>query len=202
MTRVGIVEDHPLFGDALRRVLTDSGFEVVFHVASVAAGADALRLHSPDVVLLDLSLPDGDGLELPRRFGAEFIARPVWIVLSSFDDVRRANAARAAGCRGFLSKTQHVEHIVAAIRETLSGEEVIEPRAKQLVGEVRGPTERELACLALVAEGFTNRDIAQALGVSAETVKTLLSNVRDKLGAADRAQAVALAYERGLLGEV
>lgn len=204
MTRVAIVEDHPLFHAALTAMLAKQGFEVVFVATTVAEARTLLGEHVVDVVLLDLGLPDGSGLELVReRLGCDVHREggPRYVVLSSFDDGRSMASVERSGCEGFVSKLAEPSAIAACVRAVARGERVFDWRPGQVTsdGVAAVLTERESACLALTAEGMTNAEIASVLGVSSETVKTHMAAIRAKLGANDRAHAVAIAVRRGLL---
>lgn len=180
-------------------MLSAERFDVAFSVGSLADARIALKQRSIDVLLLDLTLPDGYGLEL-CRMSETWSGDPRVIVLTSADDADALAGAQRAGCAGFLSKASDPGTIAAAVRAVANGERMFDLRSiSREFGSSVELSPRERACLALVAEGLSNRSIAELLGVSPETVKTHLAVVRDKLGAADRAQAVAIAVRRGLL---
>ena len=203
MTRVGVVEDHPVLARALRQLLEDASFTVSFVSGTVAEARTALAQCDVDIVLLDIALPDGTGYELLGEVEDSTARRPQFIVLSSSDDAAAVGSAERAGARGFISKVATPGHIVAAVRDVASGKVAFDLRVDRPRGEPRESDEmlspREVACLALVAEGLSNREVGEVLGISGETVKTHLDSVRAKLGAADRAQAVALGVRRGYI---
>jgi len=194
-----LVEDHPLFRDALVRGLRSVPFDVLFAVGSAAnvPGGDITNLASVDVLILDVELPNESGLDVAQRVVGAGRGRPKVVILSSHDDAQTVREARRVGCAAFISKAVALEELVAVLNAVHRGETRFPPEHDR--PEAVHVSARELDCLTLVAEGFTNRAVADALGISYETVKTTLGNVRAKLGAIDRAHAVARAYELGYL---
>jgi DNA-binding NarL/FixJ family response regulator len=200
--RVVLADDHPVVRDGLRGMLTGAaGIEVVGEAADGVEAVAVVRATRPDVLLLDLRMPGGDGLEAIAALRGD----PVRVlVLSTFATGRDVAAALEAGATGYVVKDTPADQLVAALRAAAAGESVLSPAvATQVVsrlrGEVDGLTDRELAVLRLVAQGTPNRSIAATLFISEATVKTHLGHVFGKLGATDRAAAVAVAYERGIL---
>jgi DNA-binding NarL/FixJ family response regulator len=180
-------------------------------VGEAADGVEALvvaRRTRPDVVLMDLRMPGGDGVTATAalRSGADPGQAPRVLVLTTYATSREVHAALEAGATGYVLKDAPREELFAAVRAAARGESVLSAAAAtQVVNRLRGEpgdelTERELAVLRLVARGTANRVIASTLFVSEATVKAHLAHVFDKLGVADRAAAVAAGYERGLLG--
>lgn len=207
MTRILVVDDHPVVRDGVAATLSAvPDFEVVGQADSgPAAVARAAELH-PDVVVMDLRMPGGSGVEAVRTMRERGLDSAV-LVLTTYDTDADTVAAIEAGATGYLLKDAPTETLVDAVRATVAGETVLSPTvATRLASHVRRPARlgtlsaRERQVLALVARGRSNRDIAQELFVSEATVKTHLVHVYEKLGAADRAAAVAAAYERGILG--
>ncbi len=207
MTRILVVDDHPVVRDGVAATLSAvPGFEVVGQADSgPAAVVRAAELH-PDVVVMDLRMPGGSGVEAVRTMRARGLD-PAVLVLTTYDTDADTVAAIEAGATGYLLKDAPTETLVEAVRATVAGETVLSPTvATRLASHVRRPerhgtlSTRERQVLALVARGRSNRDIARELFVSEATVKTHLVHVYEKLGAADRAAAVAAAYERGILG--
>jgi len=205
--RVLVVDDHPIVRQGLVAVLGDQpDLEVI---GASASAEDALELATrlqPDVVLLDLELPGLDGVEaIPRLAEVSPSARV--IVFTAYGSEGRVLGAVRAGARGYILKGASVEEIAQAVRVVQDGGSYLEPRvAAKLVAEVRAPRRaggllsgRERAVLRLVAEGLPNKQIAQSLAISERTVKFHLTSLFNKLGADNRAQAVALAVQRGLL---
>ncbi|MET9629656.1 response regulator transcription factor [Lentzea sp. NPDC006480] len=202
MIRLVIVDDHPVVRDGLRGMLASADFEVVGEAASGDEAVAVVTALSPDVVLMDLRMPGSDGLSAIERLRTH----PCRVlVLTTYDTDRDVLPAIKAGATGYLLKDTPRDELHRAIRSAHAGEAVLSPAvATRLLGQVREPAEeplsaRELDVLALVARGSTNRAVAAALFISEATVKTHLLHVYAKLGVSDRAAAVAVAYERGLL---
>jgi DNA-binding NarL/FixJ family response regulator len=200
--RLVIVDDHPVVRDGLRGMLAAPDFEVVGEAASGDEAVAVVTALSPDVVLMDLRMPGSDGLSAIERLRTH----PCRVlVLTTYDTDRDVLPAIKAGATGYLLKDTPRDELQRAIRAAHSGEAVLSPAvATRLLGQVREPatealSTRELDVLALVAKGSTNRAVAAALFISEATVKTHLLHVYAKLGVSDRAAAVAVAYERGLL---
>jgi DNA-binding NarL/FixJ family response regulator len=203
--RLLIVDDHPVVRDGLRGMFSgDDGFEVL---GAAADGLEAVTLAEavrPDVVLMDLRMPGMDGVTAIGRLAERGVAAKV-LVLTTYDTDSDVVPAIAAGATGYLLKDAPREELLRAVRAAARGESVLSPSvATRLVGQVRSPareplSQRELEVLGLVARGHTNRDAAARLFVSEATVKTHLLHIYAKLGVNDRAAAVAVAFERGLL---
>jgi DNA-binding NarL/FixJ family response regulator len=204
--RVLIVDDHPVVRDGLRGMFAgEPGFEVVGDAADGREAVARARTFEPDVVLMDLRMPGGDGVSAIAALAAQSISSRV-LVLTTYDTDRDVLAAIDAGATGYLLKDAPREELFRAVRAAARGETVLSPSvATQLLGRVRGPapdtlTPRELQILRLIADGATNRRAAEELFISEATVKTHLLHAYEKLGVSDRAAAVATAYDRGLLG--
>ncbi|GGM95276.1 DNA-binding response regulator [Lentzea pudingi] len=202
MIRLVIVDDHPVVRDGLRGMLSTGDFEVVGEAASGDEAVAVVTAVAPDVVLMDLRMPGSDGVSAIERL-RDHPCRV--LVLTTYDTDRDVLPAIKAGATGYLLKDTPRDELQRAIRAAHSGEAVLSPAvATRLLGQVREPaleplSTRELDVLALVAKGTTNRAVAAALFISEATVKTHLLHVYAKLGVSDRAAAVAVAYERGLL---
>lgn len=204
--RVLIVDDHPVVRDGLRGMFAgEAGFEVVGDAADGREAVARARTFEPDVVLMDLRMPGGDGVSAIAALAAQGSSARV-LVLTTYDTDRDVLAAIDAGATGYLLKDAPREELFRAVRAAARGETVLSPSvATHLLGRVRGPapdtlTSRELQILRLVADGATNRRAAEELFISEATVKTHLLHAYEKLGVSDRAAAVATAYDRGLLG--
>lgn len=207
MIRILVVDDHPVVREGLVAVLGDQpDFEVVGAVGNAAAAVEAVGLHKPDVVLLDLELPGTDGLTaLPGLL--EAAPKTQVVVFTAYCDEERVVRALRAGARGYLLKGAATAELARAIRTVFAGEAYLEPgvaaRVVTRVGlgapERTALTEREREVLRRVAEGLPNKQIAAALGITPRTVKFHVSSVMSKLGADNRAHAAALAIQRGLL---
>ena len=209
--RVVVVDDHPVVRDGLRGMLAaDAGFEVVGEAADGVEALAVVRRHRPDVVLMDLRMPGGDGVAAVAGLRAQALREdrpaPHVLVLTTYASAREVHAALEAGATGYVLKDSPREELFAAIRSAARGESVLSAAAAtHVVNRLRGEpgeelTDREVAVLRLVARGTPNRVIASTLFVSEATVKTHLAHVFDKLGVTDRAAAVAAGYERGVLG--
>ena len=203
--RLLIVDDHPVVRDGLRGMLAgDPDLEVV---GEAADGAEALALVGtlrPDVILMDLRMPGMGGAAAIRQL-AEQGADARVLVLTTYDSDSDVVPALEAGATGYLLKDAPREQLVRAIRAAARGEAVLAPSvATRLVSQLRAPaqdalSDRELEVLTLIAQGETNRGAAARLFISEATVKTHLLHIYAKLGVNDRAAAVAVGYERGLL---
>ncbi|AJF67369.1 response regulator [Streptomyces vietnamensis] len=203
-----IVDDHPVVRDGLRGMFAveGSGFRVLGEASNGVEGVELAERLDPDVVLMDLRMPGGGGVdaiaELARRG-----ARARVLVLTTYDTDTDTLPAIEAGATGYLLKDAPREELFAAVRAAADGRTVLSPTvASRLVTAVRAPapdtglSARENEILALVAKGTANRAIAAELFISEATVKTHLTHIYAKLGVKDRAAAVATGYERGILG--
>jgi len=205
--RIVVVDDHPIVRQGLVAALED---EADFAVAGAAASAeDALTLAAslqPDVILLDLELPGMGGVAaIPRLLEACPTARV--LIFTAYDTEERVLGALKAGAKGYLLKGATAAEIARAVRAVATGGSALEPRiAARLVTEMSAPrsaarhlTAREREVLHLIAAGQSGKQIARSLGISERTVKFHTAALMRKLGADNRAQAVALALQRGLL---
>jgi DNA-binding NarL/FixJ family response regulator len=206
MIRVLVVDDHPIVREGVATVLErESDIEVVGGADTLGDGLRAAARLRPDVVLLDLRLPDAETVDGVASFARAGYGILVFTAYDSDDDVLRAIRG---GARGYLLKGSPGVEIAEAIRQVHGGASYLSPRiAAKLVGSVaqrrsgRGLlSPRERGVLRLVAAGLSNRQIGEALRISERTVKFHVTAILNKLGADNRAQAVALAAERGLLG--
>jgi DNA-binding NarL/FixJ family response regulator len=197
-----LVDDHAVLRAGLANVLNfDPGLRVVAEADDGEAAIQAWREQPSDVMLLDLSMPGIDGIETLHRLRREFPAARVLMLTSSEapEDVRHA---LAAGACGYVTKTVRRAELVAAIRAVHTGAQVIgQSVARQMAGENETGviSRRELEVLGLVRQGFTNAEIGRLLGISERTAKAHVGALLVKLQAADRAEAVARGFERGLL---
>lgn len=206
MTRVLLVDDHPVVRTGLRMLLETAGIEVV---AEAATGQDGVRLaaeRTVDVVLMDLRLGAGmDGVAATELILALPDA-PRVLILTTYDTDGDILRAVEAGAAGYLLKDAPPDELVDAVHRAARGETVLAPFvADRLLARLRNPTPtlsaRELEVLRLVAGGRTNREVARELFVSEATVKTHLVHVFEKLGVDSRTGAVSRARELGLLGD-
>lgn len=205
MIRVLVVDDHPVVREGLVAILED---EPDFEVAGSAGSAEdslalAARVH-PDVILLDLELPGMGGIEAIPRLAAS-VPKARVLILTAYDADERVLGAIKAGARGYLLKGAPAGEIAQAIRAVHAGGSYLAPRvAAKVLTQMRAPrrsalSARERAVLRLVADGLTSRQIARQLSITERTVKFHIRSLLNKLGAENRAQAVAKAAERGLL---
>ena len=203
--RLLIADDHPVVRDGLSGMFApDPDFEVV---GEASDGAEAIRLAQalkPDVILMDLRMPGMDGVAAITEIARQGIPVRV-LVLTTYDTDSYVLPAIEAGATGYLLKDAPRAELLRAVRAAAAGQGVLSPSvATRLMSRVRTPaaellSQRELEVLELVAAGTTNRDAAVRLFISEATVKTHLLHIYAKLGVADRAAAVAEAYNRGLL---
>jgi two-component system nitrate/nitrite response regulator NarL len=206
VVRVMVVDDHPVVCDGVRLLLErEPGFAVVAS-ATTAAGAlrEAARAR-PDVVLLDLRLPDSSPPDVVRDLRAA--CPPVRVVLfTAHPDHVLLSATLAQGVDGCLLKDAGTDDLAASLRDVVDGKAVLDPRLAALAGEAGwdrsgsvGLTPEEQDVVRLVATGMTNPEIAQQLGVAALAVKDRLQSAMLTLGAGNRVEAIGRAYEKGLL---
>ncbi|WP_103936975.1 response regulator [Thermomonospora echinospora] len=203
MIKVLLVDDHPVVREGLRGMLTaEPGLEVVGEAGGAAEAVAAVGLHEPDVVLMDLRMPGGDGVEATARVLARRPATRV-VVLTTYETDADILRAVEAGAAGYLLKDATRQDLAQAVRAAARGETVLAPSvAAKLVSRMRAPVDlspREIEVLALVARGHTNAEIGRELFISEATVKTHLLRAFGKLGVGDRTAAVTVAMERGIL---
>jgi DNA-binding NarL/FixJ family response regulator len=203
--RLLIVDDHPIVRDGLRGAFTGTAeFEVVGEAAHGAEAVTQATTLRPDVVLMDLRMPEMDGVEAIRRLQQQAPSVRI-LVLTTFDTDSDVLPAIEAGATGYLLKDAPVDDLLRAVRSAARGESVLAPAvAGRLMGRVRQPAQgtlsrRELQVLELVADGATNREVAAKLFISEASTKTHLLHIYDKLGVRDRAAAVGEAFRRGLV---
>jgi DNA-binding NarL/FixJ family response regulator len=199
--RVLIAEDHPLAAAAMRAVLEADGFEVVGEARAGSQVLPRARELQPDLVLLDLMLPELDGLVCLERLAAEFPEVPV-VVCSGQAEEKEVEAARERGACGFVTKAGDPGNLPVALRAAADGDpfEVYgELESSRRPSEDLGLSEREAALLATLARGLSNQEIGKELWITEQTVKFHLTNVYRKLGVENRTQATRIAYEAGLV---
>ncbi|MBL7255418.1 response regulator [Paractinoplanes lichenicola] len=212
--RVVVADDQALVRTGFRMILTAGGVDVVAEAADGAEAVDAVRRTRPDVVLMDVRMPELDGLEATRRILTGAAAAPRIIILTTFDLDQYVYAALAAGASGFLLKDVTPEHLVAAVLMVRDGDALLAPAiTRRLVSRFarRDPqvpavhrdlaalTPRETEVLRLLAGGLSNAELAAELHLSEATVKTHVARILGKLQLRDRVQAVVVAYETGLV---
>jgi DNA-binding NarL/FixJ family response regulator len=216
MIRVLLVDDQGLVRTGFRMILENA--EDMLVVGEAGDGAEAVALASevePDVVLMDIRMPDVDGVEATRRIRRDLRDGPRILILTTFDLDEYVYSALRAGASGFLLKDTLAPDLLSAIRAIARGDAIVAPAVtrrllERYVGTGEAPvpaatpdlavlTDREREVLGLIARGLSNAEIAGLLHLSEGTVKTHVSRVLAKLGLRDRVQAVVLAYESGLV---
>ncbi len=200
--RVLIADDHSLVRRGFAAILNmEDGVSVIGEAGDGEEAIDKWRTLRPDVVLMDLRMPQVDGLDAIRRIRAED-ARASIIVLTTFDHDEDVYAGLRAGARAYLLKDVQPEELFKCIRAVHRGEAYLQSKiAAKLAVRVQEQalTDREVQILGLLAEGKSNKAIAQALFISESTVKSHLKSLFTKLDATSRAEAIALAAKRGLV---
>jgi DNA-binding NarL/FixJ family response regulator len=201
-----VADDHPIVLAGLTQLFRqEAGMRVVAGCVDGREALEAVRLHHPDILLLDLNMPKLDGLGVLRAIAAERI-RVSTVVLTADADPADVSAARAAGARGIVLKEFSPRNVVDCVRRVHSGSEWVEflgrstsPAAKQPdQPDALGLTPRELELAALVVSGLRNRDVAARLGISEGTAKLHLYNVYKKIGVANRVELVLRMRSAGL----
>jgi DNA-binding NarL/FixJ family response regulator len=200
--KVFSVDDHPLLREGIAAIINNQPDMVM--VAQAANAQDAVqqfRKHRPDVTLMDLRLPDQNGVETMIAIRAEFHDARV-IMLTTFEGDVDIKRALEAGARGYVLKSMPPKELVEVIRQVHAGKKRIPPQlAAQLAEHMSDETltDREVEVLSQIAGGNRNRDIADRLFITEETVKVHIKHIMEKLGASDRTQAVAIGVRRGII---
>ena len=213
--RAVIADDQALVRTGFGMILAADGIEVTAEAADGAEALAAVRRTRPDVVLMDIRMPQMDGIEATRRILADGPDGTKVIILTTYDLDHYVYAALTAGASGFLLKDVSPEHLVAAVRLVQSGDALLAPaitrrlierfaqreedRPAGLHRDLSGLTPRELEVLRLLATGLSNAELADRLLLSPTTIKTHIGRILSKLDLRDRVQAVVLAYETGLV---
>ncbi|HEV8572759.1 MAG TPA: response regulator transcription factor [Actinomycetota bacterium] len=208
--RVVIADDHSLVRQGLRRYLEMAdGIDVVGEASTGGEAVDLVERERPDIALMDIRMPEMGGLEAARTISARYPEIGI-VMLTAYDDRHFVVEAVRAGARGYVLKARDAEHLTQTVRLVAGGNMVIDPQlvvvladelnvAKHRERNAQSLTEREIEILQLLAFGHTNRDIAEKLFISPDTVKTHLEHIYQKLGASDRTAAVAEALRRRLI---
>ena len=200
--RVLAVDDHPLLREGISAMIkSQPDMELVAEASSGRDGLERFRQHRPDITLMDLRLPDMNGIDTMAAIRTEFPDARI-IILTTFEGDVEIQRALEAGARGYLLKSMPPKELLDGIRQVHAGKKRIPPEivaqlAKHLSDETL--TTREVEVLRQVAGGNRNRDIAERLFISEETVKVHVKHVMEKLGASDRTEAVAIAIRRGII---
>jgi DNA-binding NarL/FixJ family response regulator len=203
--RIAVVDDHPIVRQGLVSALDDEqDFKVVGSGADAGEALALVRRYQPDVMLLDLELPNRNGIQaIPDLLAAGHTLKV--LVFTAYDTDERVLRAIEAGAKGYLLKGATITELALAIRAVAAGESALAPRvAAKLVSAMRSPrggqlTPRERQVLNLISQGLASKQIALSLGISERTVKFHTTSLLRKLDADNRAQAVAVAAQRGLL---
>ena len=200
--RVLCVDDHPLLREGIAAIISNQPDMLL--LAQASTGCEAIqkyREHRPDVTLMDLRLPDMSGIDSLIAIRAEFPEARI-IILTTYEGDVEIQRALGAGARGYILKSMPPREIVAGIRGVHAGKKRIPQEVANQVAEHLGEetlSEREVEVLRRVAGGNRNRDIAEQLFISEETVKVHIKHIMEKLYASDRTQAVAIAVRRGII---
>ncbi len=206
--RILIVDDHPIFRAGVAALLSgEDDFEICGEAHNSTSALEVMRRTTPDVALLDISLPGTNGIELVKLLLAEQ-PRLVILVISMHDESLYALRALRAGARGYIMKAEAMNHILEAIRKIVSGEIFVSPKfGERLIFKAVHGTEsgtgspvdslsdRELEVLGLLGRGFASREIAQELHLSVKTIETHRSHIKEKLGFKDAGEMTRFAVE-------
>lgn len=203
--RVVLADDHAVVRQGMRRVLEAEGdFEVVAEAGDLGSARRYVRGHRPDVLVLDLNMPDGSGIKAIPQFREEAPETEI-VVLTMENEPLYARRALSDGARGYVLKDAAESELVTAVRDAAAGESYLNPRLAARVaaapppGPPDGLSDREVEILRLVALGFTNVEIASQLYLSIRTVETHRSHIQQKLRMRSRSELVQYALEHGLV---
>ncbi|MBI2171420.1 MAG: response regulator transcription factor [Chloroflexi bacterium] len=211
-TRVMVVDDHEVVRSGLRAILgAEEDLEVVAEAGTVREAAHKASVFAPDVILMDVRLAEGSGIEACRAIKSERPEAQV-LMLTSFGDEEAVMSSIMAGASGYLLKNVGRGDLLRAIRSVAQGQNLLDPAVTKRVMErlarlsareqeqsLQGVSEREREVLVLVGQGLTNKEIAARLVISENTARNHVSRLLEKLGLARRSEAAAFAAERGLL---
>ncbi len=213
MIRVMLVDDQTLVRQGVRSLLElADDIEVIGEASDGAIAIETVPETAPDVLLLDMRMPNKNGLEVLTELGRAGTLPPT-IILTTFDDDELVLSGIRAGARGYLLKDVALEELLEAVRSVAAGKTIVKPAVTQRLlkglGKIRNDfssleqpdplTERETEILRLMAGGYSNKEIANALNVAEGTVKNHVSNVLSKMGVRDRTRAVLKAFEAGVI---
>jgi two-component system, NarL family, response regulator len=199
--RILIADDHPVVRQGLTTILEqESDMTVIGQAGDGCEAVDMFRQQRPDVVLMDLRMPQMDGVDAIKAICAEFNTAAI-VVLTTFDGDEDIYRGLQAGAKGYLLKDAGAEELLTAIRTVALGQKYIPPAVgAKLAERMSNPalSDRELEVLALMAKGKSNKEISATLHISENTVKFHVNNILGKLEASDRVQAVLVALKRGI----
>jgi DNA-binding NarL/FixJ family response regulator len=202
VARVLIVDDHALLRTGVANIINqEPGFEVVAEAANGREAIDAFLVHRPDVILMDLRMPEMEGVEAVKRI-REIDPHARVVVLTTYDADEDIARALQAGAKAYILKDIAADALVACVRAVLAGKTYLAPAAAAKLAERVTQvqlTPRELAAMRLVAKGQSNKEIAVALDISERTVKSHLAHLFEKLQVTSRTEAVRVATRRGLV---
>ena len=207
--KVLIVDEHEVVRSGLKSLLAGSDIKIVAEAISGDAAVKAAQKHNPDVVLLDIRMPDGDGLTALGRIKLDRPEMPV-LMFSGFDNPTYVARAVALGANGYILKGTNKDKLLDAIRRTAKGENIwTREELRRVTGALATPrlatdvevplTQRESEVLHQLALGLTNKEIAQSLQISYETVKEHVQHILRKIGVTDRTQAAVWAVRKGIV---
>jgi DNA-binding NarL/FixJ family response regulator len=200
--RILSVDDHPLLREGIAAIINmQPDMQIVAQASNAQEAIQEFRKHQPDITLMDLRLPDKNGIDALIAVRAEYPEARI-IMLTTFEGDVEIQRALEAGARGYILKSSPPKELVEAIRQVHAGKKRIPAQvAAQLAEHVADEalTEREIEVLGQIAGGNRNRDIADKLFITEETVKVHIKHIMEKLGASDRTQAVAIGLRRGII---
>jgi len=200
--RVLSVDDHPILREGIAAFINSQpDMQVVAQASNGHEAVECFNRHRPDITLMDLRLPDTNGIDAVIALRTHFPDARI-IILTTFDCDAEIQRALAAGARSYILKTMPPQEMAEVIRRVHAGRKFIPPDVAAHLADHLGDeplTDRELEVLRLVMDGNSNRDIAETLFISEETVKAHLKHILQKLGASDRTQAVAIGVRRGII---
>jgi DNA-binding NarL/FixJ family response regulator len=200
--KVLAVDDHPLVRKGIASILAnESDMQLVAEAGSGREAVDLFRQHHPDVTLMDLRMPEMDGVQATQAIRKEFPEARI-IALTSYDGDQDIYRALEAGVRGYMLKEMVHTDVLRAIRTVHSGKRLMPQEVAERLSEYFPQvalTPREVEVLGFVARGLANKEIAELLGTASGTIKMHIQNILEKLGASDRTHAVTIAIQRGIL---
>ncbi len=201
--RVFIVDDHPMLREGTQSSFERAtGIEVVGSAADGGSAIEQITILQPDVLVLDIRLPDMSGVDVARHVRTRFPSVGI-VILTGYDDPHYARALTKLDIQGYLRKTASTDEIIAAVRQVAAGGTVFDPEIVRVLEDssdsAESLTAREREVLQLIADGRRNAEIADELVLSIKTVEFHISNLFAKMGARSRSEAVRAAYQDGLL---